>query len=105
MLISEKQAFGLISLDYYAPIESAQIVHHLSNLIHLTNYSKEQLKYEISLTLRNMHKNLLDSDAIHLVNMAMFEKVFRNYLRRLKHLYHFSKIFIKLFKIHIVFRK
>ena len=65
------QAFGLISLEYYALNDSHRIVRHLSNLIHHTNLTKEHLKYEISLTLRNMAKNLVDSDAIELINMAM----------------------------------
>ena len=41
-----------------------------ANLIHHTNLTKDHLKYEISLTLRNMAKNLIDSHAIELINMA-----------------------------------
>ena len=38
------EAFGLISLDNFSLVDSNRIIRHLSNLIHHTNLTKDQLK-------------------------------------------------------------
>ena len=85
VFIFNQKAFGLISLENFSLTDSNRIIRHLSNLIHHTNLTKEQLKVFILISFQNTflkfyQKRLIENPFF--VHLREIKSIFKSKLER-----------------------